>query len=108
MRVVCGLGKRGGRKGGDGGDVRYRELEGINSVTVAFIQRPPDMLIQCLHRYPRLLRHMSHYRRDHLAFVVALFALHDVFGRYTTFGEIDVACASLSAPDLFFFPYVSS
>lgn len=59
-------------------NVRYRELERIHGVPISLVQGPGNILVQVLYWCLCLLRHMSHYRVDHLALVVPFFTLHNI------------------------------
>ena len=48
-------------------------------MTVFLIQRPANLLVQVFDRVLGLLGNMSHNRMYHLALVVSLFALDNIF-----------------------------
>ena len=81
------------------GDVRYRQLERINRMPIFLVQWPPDILIERLHRRPRLLGNMSHDARNHLALIKPLLTLHDILGRHAPFREINIALFFVNAED---------
>lgn len=67
------------------GHIRDRQLKGVNGVTIFAVQGPGYALVQRLDRCLGLLGNVSHDGVDHLALVVSLLALDDIFGRNTSF-----------------------
>ena len=66
-------------------DARYGKFERFVGVPVLFVQGPCDHLIQLFQVLFRLFGHMPHDRVNGFRFVVAFFALDQLFGRHSTF-----------------------
>lgn len=71
--------------------VRDAQFEGIHSMSVLLVQRPPNILVQLLDGCVGLLRHMTHDRVHHLALVVPFLTLDNILGRNSSLRQIDVA-----------------
>lgn len=71
--------------------LRYREFEGVNSVSVLLHQRPRYTLIEGLNGCLGFLGDMSHDRVNHFTFVVPLLTLHDILGANPALRKIDIS-----------------
>jgi hypothetical protein len=65
--------------------VRNGHLECVQCIPIFLVQWPSDVAVQLFHGRLGLFCHVPHDRRYHLALIVPLLALDDIFGGYSTF-----------------------